>query len=114
MAIAELGEGFRINFGRGPCVIPPEEMVDGRGYEEVLPWVGTVIVDDRGRVWVERREPGRGGPIDLFDEAGVYQGTVDNPGDRLLDVAPGDRLIVSKTDEFGVQRVVVHNLAWSS
>ena len=115
MAMEELGEGFRINFGRGPCVIPPDEMVDGRGFAEELPWVGGVVVDGSGRLWVERRAlGGEPGVIDLFDAEGVYVGTLSNPGDRLLDVGPNDRLLVREEDELGVQRVVVHRVVWRS
>jgi hypothetical protein len=74
-AIRHLGEGFRINFGRGPCLIDPGEMVDKRGYADVIPPIGTVLLGPTGELWVRRFtvDPQAVPPIDVFDRVGVVE-----------------------------------------
>ena len=74
------------------------------------PLLGTVFVDDKGRLWVERTTPGDTPPFyDLFTEDGEYQGSV-----RLAFMPVPDRRIWVQhgniytwvVDEFDVQYVV--------
>lgn len=134
LAIAELGEGFKINFGRGPCTIDPAEMVDGRGYAETIPMILNVLLSPEGELWVERRAgagaagsgyagggvggggatepPGSGtgtlgSLIDLFDASGAYRGTLPPGTPFPIILLPGGRFGVVEKDEFDVARLVV-------
>lgn len=112
MALAELGEGFPINFGRGLCTIPPEEMIDQRGYTEVLPWASQVTLAPSGELWVERKAvgPDAAGPVDVFSRDGAYLGTLpEGTPFPLLFLGP-ERFAARETDQFDVSRVVVYEL----
>ena len=108
-AIRHLGEGYRINFGRGPCLIDPAEMVDKRGYADVVPPIGTVLLGPSGELWVRRFtvDPEAVAPIDIFDAGGAYVGTLDRTPLAPVILLPGDRLGVVETDELDIDRLVV-------
>jgi hypothetical protein len=109
LAIAELGEGFKIDFGRGPCTISPQEMTDGRGYADVVPVILNVLLSPEGEVWVERRVGGgvAGSRIDIFDPTGAYLGTLPAGTPFPLMLLPGGRIAVEEKDEFDVARLVI-------
>ncbi|MGD2152750.1 MAG: 6-bladed beta-propeller [Gemmatimonadales bacterium] len=112
LAIAELGAGFTINFGQGPCTIAPEEMVDGRGYAPTLPWIRRLALAPGGELWVERREvgPEARGPIDVFDRTGAYVGTLPEDAPFPLVFLSESRMGASERDEFDVERLVVYRV----
>jgi hypothetical protein len=109
MALAELGEGFTINFGRGPCVIPPQEMVDGRGFAPELAWIAEIAIAPDGETWVLRKVVGSdsSGPIDIFDETGAYVGTLPEGGPFPILFLGQDRFAAREKDELDITRVVV-------
>ncbi len=43
LAEEELEEGFRINFGQGPCTISPHEMVESRGYAPLVLLIQVIV-----------------------------------------------------------------------
>jgi len=108
LAESEFPEGFRINFGRGPCRIPASELVAGRGFAAVVPTIRNLMLAPAGELWVERRVAGSsgGGPIDIFDRDGQYVGTL---ADFPMPAAflGHDRVAWIETDSLDVQRVVV-------
>jgi len=112
MALEELGEGFRINFGRGPCTIPPSEMVEKRGYAEAVPWISQVTVAPSGEVWVLRKEVGEGrpAPVDVFDSNGAYVGTLPPGAPFPLAFLDADHFGAVETDELDVSRLVIYSV----
>lgn len=108
-AIRHLGKGYRINFGRGPCLIDPGEMVDKRGYADVVPPIGTVLLGPSGELWVRRFtvDPDAVARIDVFDTHGAYQGTLERTAFAPVILLPGDRVGVVETDELDIDRLVV-------
>lgn len=108
-ALLHLGDGFRINFGRGPCLINPAEMVDKRGYADVVPPIGTVLMSPSGELWVQRFTVDRETtvPIDVFDAQGAYVGTVEREAFAPVILLPGERVGVVEKDEFDVERLAV-------
>jgi hypothetical protein len=112
-AILNLGEGMSIDFGRGPCLIDPAEMVDKRGYAEVVPLIGTVFLSPSGELWVERFttdftvDADSIPPVDVFDAGGSYVGTLVSESFSPVVLLPGERVGVVETDELDVQRLVV-------
>lgn len=112
MAVEELGEGFTINFGQGPCTIPPREMVDARGFAETVPWIARVILAPGGEVWVGRKEVGRSTPgiIDVFDGTGVYLGTLPGETPFPLVFLPDNRFAAVETDALDISRLAVYRV----
>lgn len=112
MALAELGEGTRVNFGSGVCVISPEVMVPQRGFAEVLPWVDDIAVSPSGEVWVRRFEAGPDieGPIDVFDATGAYLGTATPDTPFPLAFLDADRFAAAEIDATDVERVAVYRI----
>ncbi len=108
-----MGEGFRINFGRGPCTIPPAEMVEKRGFAERVPIILRVAVAPDGEVWVLRRDVAdlETNLIDVMDSDGAYLGTLTN-----LDLFPvaflgPNKVATVETDSLDVDRLVVYNVS---
>ena len=112
LAEEELGEGFRINFGQGPCTIPPHEMVEGRGYAPFVPLIQDVALSPRGETWVRRKavgpEPDR--PIDVFDGTGEYIGTFASESPFPLVFLGDDRFGAAETDDFDITRLVIYRV----
>ncbi|MBE0595403.1 MAG: 6-bladed beta-propeller [Gemmatimonadales bacterium] len=108
-AILHLGDGFRINFGRGPCLIDPAEMVEKRGYVDAIPVIGTVLLSPSGELWLQRFTVDQEGmrPIDVFDAHGAYVGTLVRESFAPLLLLPGERVAVVEKDEFDVERLAV-------
>jgi hypothetical protein len=108
LAERELGEGFRVNFGDGPCTIPSGEMVEGRGFESVVPTIANLTIAPDGSLWVERRRVAGDSltRIDIFDPQGEYLGTL--LGQPMPAVFLSDtRVGWVETDSAGVQQLVV-------
>lgn len=112
-AVAELGEGFRINFGAGPCMIPPADMVSRRGFAETIPWIRQLTITPAGEVWVLRETIGSDeqGLIDVFDSSGSYAGTLPAETAFPLDFLNADRYVAAQTDELDVMRLVAYDVA---
>ncbi len=110
LAIEQLEPGFRIDFGMGPCTIPPRDMVEARGFAEHVPAVADLTLASDGELWVRRFEVGTEatGPIDIFDVTGAYVGTLPATAPFPMAFLPDGRLVGSETDEFDVTRVVVY------
>ena len=110
LAIEHMGEGLRVRFGaRDPCVIPPGEIVEKRGYAEVVPTIQTVRVGPTGELWVERFAIGEKvtGSIDVFASNGAYLGTLPTGSVAPVILLPEDRVGVMEKNEFDVERLVV-------
>lgn len=108
LAIAEAGEGFTINFGRGPCTVPPGEYVDARGFAEVVPAIADLMLTPGGDLWVKRWIPGEENPpIDVFAADGAYRGTLPAGTAFPALMLPGGAVGVIRTDEMDVDRLVV-------
>lgn len=108
LAIAEAGDGFTIDFGRGRCTVPADEYADARGWAETVPAIANLALAADGRLWVQRRVPGEETPpIDVFDADGAYVGTlpVGTRFPALLLRDGGVGVIVR--DELDVDRLVV-------
>lgn len=109
LAAQELGDGFVIRRGSNPCIIPTTEMVEKRGYGDVVPRIDRVALSPAGDLWVQRRVLGsRGtGPIDVFDPDGTYLGTL--PPDFPFPVvfASQGRMGAAVRDDLDIERLAV-------
>lgn len=111
-AVEYLGEGFNMNFGRGPCLIDPGKMVEDRGFEATVPMIQSLLVSPSGEIWVQRFANPRGtvGAIDVFDADGVYVGTIDTESFQPIILLPGDRVGVVEKDESDIERLVIMSI----
>lgn len=108
-AILHLGDDFRFTVDQNPCVTDPAEMVDKRGYGDIIPLIRTVFLSPSGELWVQRFTVDRDAivPIDVFDAGGAYVGTLVRDSFSPVVLLPGGRVGVVETDELDVQRLVV-------
>lgn len=78
LAMQDVGEGFRIIVGnRGPCTVPPEDIVTQQGFAGTIPAIKQIVMAADGTLWVERWTV-KGEPLlrDIFDATGNYLGTI--------------------------------------
>lgn len=90
------------------------DRIDGRELDwseipDEKPIVETILLDSRGRVWVQVRASNEETTYDIFSRDGIYEGTV-TTGLKILSsplpVIVGEVLHGIVTDELGVQYVV--------
>jgi hypothetical protein len=99
-----------ITYTRGSteCRIPAREMVEKIGYADSLPTASALVLAPDGGLWVRRWSvTGRDGPIDVFDSAGTYVGTLPATFPFPLHVRADGRLLYGERDERDVERLVV-------
>ena len=115
LAVEELGDGFRMNFGRGPCVIPPREMVEQRGVAAAIQWIVSVTISPRGDLWVLRRDATDLGArvLDVFTADGAYLGTSHATSVYPLAFLSAGRVAAVTTDSLDVDRVAVYHVAYA-
>ncbi|MEZ4423056.1 MAG: 6-bladed beta-propeller [Gemmatimonadota bacterium] len=113
LALAELGEGMTINFGRGPCRIPPREMVEGRGFAEAVPWIEAVMISPTDDIWIHRKGVGQEIPaaVDVFDRTGLYLGRLPEGSPFPLVFVDDTTFGAAETDEMDVTRLVLYRIA---
>lgn len=111
MAYAEVGDGEDWSIGGSRCTVPPQEVVEKRGYAAELPAVTAVALTPAGELWA-RRGSVRGEPVvvDVFSADGEYLGTLPEGAPWPAAFLPDGRLIAIETDELDVQRLVGYRM----
>lgn len=111
LALEELGEGMRIGVPDGERVCDPEEVVEARGFAEVVPVIDQVRVWPDGRLWVRRWSEGTDeGPVDVFDPDGTLVGTLPEGTPLPVGYLPDGRVLWVETDAYDVERLHVGRL----
>lgn len=109
-AVAEVGrDGMSVEVGGRTVMCDPEEVVQLRGFADVVPAVEGLAWSPDGHLWVERAHArGELFPIDIFAPDGRYLGTLP-PGTPWPVAFPGrGRIAAIETDALDVDRVVVY------
>lgn len=111
-AVAEAGDGMRMVSSAGECEATAEEVVEARGFAPELPAIRNVLLAPSGEIWVQRLVPGVGSdaavePIDVFDPAGVYMGTLPEGTPFPLLILHDGRVVTGERDALDVERLVV-------
>lgn len=109
----ELGDGEVWGISsEGECVVPPNEVMEARGYAAVLPVIQDLAVRPDGEVWVKRRAPDTAASVvDVFTQRGEYVGT-NADSDLPFPVAflPDGRAATIERDAVDIDRLVVYHL----
>jgi len=109
--LREFGEGEPLMIGSRRCTIPAEELVEHRGFSELIPTTSQIALAPDGYLWVQREVVGEPtGPIDIFDDTGEYVGTLPAATPWPLAFGSDNRMLVLKTDDLDVQRVLVYSI----
>lgn len=91
-----------------------EEQLREMTFMEHVPTLQRMVVDHKGRMWIERagKRVGDNGPIDIIDGAGNYIGTVNTKLPAAF--SPTGRAVYIERDDLDVEKVVVRKLpaAW--
>ncbi|MGQ0815740.1 MAG: 6-bladed beta-propeller [Gemmatimonadota bacterium] len=107
--------GGRSSIGTGGGANRPsdseiEQMIREMTFLEYVPALQSMMVDPKGRLWLERtgRNYGDDGPIDIIDAAGRYVGTING---RMPDAfSANGRAAYIEKDDMDVEKVVVRRL----
>ncbi|UCG86891.1 MAG: 6-bladed beta-propeller [Gemmatimonadota bacterium] len=109
-ALEELGEGMRVAYPGGVRVCDNDEVVEQRGFADVIPVIDELGAGPRGSLWIKRSSGGpEPGPIDVFEEDGTYRGTL-SAGSPFPIAVLGDRIAAVQADESDVERLVVYRI----
>ena len=88
-----------------------DQMLAELTFNDYIPVLAGMLVDPRGRMWVQRtgKDVGSDGPIDLLDASGRYLGTLH--GQKLpAAVSASGRAAYIERDDMDVEKVVVRKL----
>ena len=105
----QLGGGETWFFNGRECTVPPDRAIEKRGLATHIPVIARVAVAPGDELWVMRRIVGETvGPINVFNAAGLYTGTLPAGTPWPADFGTTRRIVTLETDELDVQRVVVY------
>lgn len=110
MALAEVPTDFVVRFPGGECTVPPEELVEKRGFAPRLPAIDGVVLAPDGTLWVRRPTARDEASVDVFDPEGRYLGTVEGFGSLPADFLSPDTAVLVREDTLGVESVEVVEL----
>lgn len=108
---ADNPEGFSISVGGSePCELDLDELMEKRGYADVVPAVADLALSPSGELWVERQVPGPDHPIDVFDARGAYLGTLPPETPYPAAFLPDGRVVTVEENELEVPTVVIYRV----
>lgn len=101
------GDSLRVR----DCAVSAQEAADKFGYAKTAPIVRAVSVTPEGGVWVRRRTEVPGvRPIDVFDAAGTYVGTLPEESPFPALFRGRDEIITVETDDVDLPHVVIYRI----
>jgi hypothetical protein len=112
LAMQEIGDSMTMGLSGGRrCSAPADEVVEQRGYADVMPALGEIALAPDGTLWVSRREvKGVPRPTDLFAPTGQYLGTLP-PGSPFPSAfTPDGGIVTVERDDLDVPRVVLYRI----
>ena len=111
LAKRELGEGMRMMSSAGVRECAWDEVVEKRGFAELVPAIRTLRVGPDGRIWVSRGGPrSEPTPTDVLAADGSYIGTLPADVPFPIGFLPDGRLLATERDELEVERLVVYRI----
>ena len=111
LAVRELGEGMRMMTSAGVRECAWDEVIDKRGFADLIPAIRTLRVGPDGRIWVSRGGP-RPEPTqtDILAADGSYLGTLPADAPYPIGFLPDGRILATERDELDVVRLVVYRI----
>ena len=111
LAKRELGEGMRMMSSAGVRECAWDEVVEKRGFAELVPAIRTLRVGPDGRIWVSRGGPrSEPTPTDVLAADGSYIGTLPADVPFPIGFLPDGQLLATERDELEVERLVVYRI----
>jgi hypothetical protein len=111
LAARELGEGMRMMTSAGARECAWDEVIEKRGFADVVPAIRTLRVGPEGRLWVSRGGPRpESTPTDVLAADGTYIGTLPADAPFPIGFLPDGRMLATETDELDVVRLVVYRI----
>ena len=111
LAVRELGEGMRVMTSAGARECSADEVIEKRGFAELVPAIRAVRVGPDGRIWVSRGGPrAEPTPTDVLAADGTYIGTLHADAPFPMGFLPDGRMLASERDELDVVRLVVYQI----
>lgn len=112
LAVQDLGPAMEVRTEGGVRRCDPGEVVEQRGYADVMPAIARLILDPAGRLWVERSHVrGQSAPIDVYDARGDYAGTLPASTPFPVTFLSANRMASIEVDELDVSRLVIHHIS---
>jgi len=111
LAARELGEGMRMMTSAGVRECAWDEVIEKRGFAELIPAIRTLRVGPDGRIWVSRGGPRpEPTPADILAPDGSYVGTLPADAPYPIGFLPDGRMLATERDELDVVRLVVYRV----
>ena len=111
LAARELGEGMRMMTSAGVRECAWDEVIEKRGFAELIPAIRTLRVGPDGRIWVSRGGPRpEPTPTDILTPDGSYVGTLPADAPYPIGFLPDGRMLATERDELDVVRLVVYRV----
>lgn len=111
LAVREVGDGMRMVSAAGIRECSADEVVEKRGFAELVPAIRAVRVGPDGRIWVSRGGPrSEPTPTDVLAADGTYIGTLPADAPFPMGFLPDGRVLASERDELDVARLVVYRI----
>lgn len=112
LALEELGPAMEVRTEGGVRRCDARELLEQQGIAPTVPAIDGIALSPEGWLWVQR-----GGtrvadkPIDVFDAAGDYVGTLPAGSPFPILFLPHGRIAAGETDDLDVTRLVVYTVA---
>jgi len=111
LARREMGEGMRLMTPGGIRECSTDEVIDKRGFAELVPAIRALRIAPDGRLWVSRGGPrSEPTPTDLLAPDGTYIGTLPADAPYPIGFLPDGRMLATDRDELDVVRLVVYRI----
>ena len=111
LAKRELGEGMRMMSSAGVRECAWDEVIEKRGFSDVVPAIRSLRVAPDGTIWVNRGGPRpEPTPTDVLAADGTYIGTLPPEAPFPIGFLPDGRVLTTETDELDVVRLVVYRI----
>lgn len=111
LAERELGEGMRMMSSAGIRECSTDEVIEKRGFADLVPAIRKLRIAPDGRIWVSRGGPRpEPTPTDILAADGSYVGTLPADAPYPIGFLPDGRVLATDRDELDVVRLVVYRV----
>lgn len=109
LAMREAGDGMHVT-APAPCTVPPQQVVDARGWADTVPIIQAVTLAPDRSLWVLRRAAAGAARIDVFDRDGAYLGTLPAASPFPVGFLADDRVVAIERTDDGVPYLAAYDI----